>query len=285
MDTRSFPKFCCALLLVLWLAACNVFTEQTAEPTPDRTAIAATILAGIGATLTQDAKDATQAVPTAEAFTETPTLTPTLEISPTPKTVTVSVSVDTNCRTGPARVYDYLGGLLSGETAEVVARNAASDYWYIRNPDIPGGFCWLFGKYATVTGNTSVLPVFTPMPTPTPMPNFTLEYDSLDTCSGWYVNFKVTNTGGSTFRSYYIKVTDNLTNTTINYQADNFNKTSGCADIKLYGQVEKGASAFVHAYSFTYDPTGHGLSAAVMICTEKGLAGTCVTKRIDVTVP
>ncbi len=101
-------------------------------------------------------------------FTVTPSATPTITMTPTPEKPMLSVNVDTNCRVGPGGVYDYLGAILVGETAEIFARNANSTYWYIRNPDDSSGFCWAWGEYATVTGNTAGLPVFTPPPTPTP---------------------------------------------------------------------------------------------------------------------
>ena len=45
--------------------------------------------------------------------------------------------------------------------AEVVGRNLNGNYWYIRNPNDSNGYCWLWGEYATVTGNFAALPVFT----------------------------------------------------------------------------------------------------------------------------
>ena len=82
----------------------------------------------------------------------------------------ISVSTPTKCRTGPGIAYDRVGGLQVGEVVEVVGRNATGNYWIIRNPDRPGQRCWLWGEFATVTGNTSALPVYTPPPTPTPLP-------------------------------------------------------------------------------------------------------------------
>ena len=79
----------------------------------------------------------------------------------------VTVSQNTNCRTGPGVVYDLIGGLLIGEKAEVVGKYSAGNYWIINNPD-SSGTCWLWGQYATVTGNTAGLPEYTPPPTPTP---------------------------------------------------------------------------------------------------------------------
>ena len=80
----------------------------------------------------------------------------------------VSVSVNTNCRTGPGRSYDYRGALLVGETEEIVALSTVPNYWYITNPDQPGEFCYLWGEYAIVVGDTQALPEFTPLPSPTP---------------------------------------------------------------------------------------------------------------------
>jgi hypothetical protein len=79
--------------------------------------------------------------------------------------VLVSVSQATNCRTGPGQPYDQVSGLNPGETAEVVGKYTPANYWIIL---WPGGTCWLWGQYATITGDPSGLPEFTPPPTPTP---------------------------------------------------------------------------------------------------------------------
>jgi hypothetical protein len=78
------------------------------------------------------------------------------------------VSVETNCRSGPGTAYGALGALLVGQSAEVVGRSASSDSWIIKLPSNPAITCWLWGQYATVTGNTGNLPIITPPPTPTP---------------------------------------------------------------------------------------------------------------------
>lgn len=104
--------------------------------------------------------------------TDTPSpeivMTATITLTPTPETPMVSVSMDTNCRKGPGTVYDYIGALLVGETAEVVGASRDGEYWIIKNPD-RAGECWLWGRYATVTGPTEALPKYTPPPTPTPI--------------------------------------------------------------------------------------------------------------------
>ena len=98
--------------------------------------------------------------------------------APTATTVPkISVTTDTNCRKGTNVIYDYLGAFLIGDgKVPIVAKDPTGRYWYINNPDAPGG-CWVSGNYAVVEGDTSALPVFTPPPpptlTPTPTPTST----------------------------------------------------------------------------------------------------------------
>jgi len=79
----------------------------------------------------------------------------------------VQVSVSTNCRTGPGKIFDRISALLVGQEAEVIARNADGTYWVIRNP-AGSGHCWLWAFYATTQGPTAGLPVWDSPPTPTP---------------------------------------------------------------------------------------------------------------------
>ena len=87
--------------------------------------------------------------------------------TPTTSAVTLQVRVDTNCRTGPGRVYEILTILRIGKTAEVIGRNTAATYWVIKNPT-NAGQCWVWGNYATLTGHTASLPIWDPPATPTP---------------------------------------------------------------------------------------------------------------------
>lgn len=102
------------------------------------------------------------------AFTASASLAPSPGPSPTSTLTLVTVSLDTNCRSGPGKVYDHVGALLAGEQTEVVGWDGVGAYWYVKNPDQPGGFCWLWGQYATVTGDRQSLPLVAPPPTPIP---------------------------------------------------------------------------------------------------------------------
>ncbi len=111
---------------------------------------------------------------TTPQFTATPQFTSTAEFTPTPSVPMVTVSQATNCRTGPSTQYDLISALLIGETAEVVGKNTATNYWIIKTPGDPNSTCWLWGEYATVTGNVAALPEIAIPATPTPSPTPTL---------------------------------------------------------------------------------------------------------------
>jgi len=97
----------------------------------------------------------------------------TITLTASPSIPVVSVSVGTNCRSGPSKSYDVLGVLLAGKTAEVVGKNTETNYWIIKNPE-SSGTCWLLGEYATVSGNVAALQEYAIPPTPTPHPTVTL---------------------------------------------------------------------------------------------------------------
>jgi hypothetical protein len=227
--------------------------------------------------------------PVATFTPELPTLTPTATVSPAPLfTATaiipqISVSVNTNCRVGPGRVYDRVGALMVGEVAEVVGRDFTGNYWYIRNPDQGNGFCWLWGEYATLTGNFAVLPQYTPPPTPTPVPAFEPDYDGLETCVGWWVDFDLLNTGGISFRSVSLTVRDTATDTSVSLATDGFVDNSGCADSAHRDRLNPGDTRTVSSPAFAYNPSGHRLRATITVCSNLAQGGTCVTEVIEFT--
>jgi uncharacterized protein YgiM (DUF1202 family) len=96
-----------------------------------------------------------------------PTPTPQAGQTPTPSAVTLRVSVPTNCRVGPGRAFDIVSVLHTGKSVNVIARHATADFWVIENPGGSGN-CWVWGEYATFTGSPASLPVWDPPPTPTP---------------------------------------------------------------------------------------------------------------------
>jgi hypothetical protein len=149
-------------VLVVTALACN-FPSVAPTPTVDANATLTSLAS------TQIGQNTPAGLST---FTPTITLTPTSVPTGTSSVPMVSVSVDTNCRTGPGVVYDYVTGLLVGEKAEVVGKytSVSPTYWIIKKGSIT---CWLYGQYATVEGDISGLPEMVPPPSPTPVPTDT----------------------------------------------------------------------------------------------------------------
>ncbi len=166
---KTVLKFSLASMLLIFSQACTL-GATTPSPNTVNTAIAQTM-----AVLTQTPQPG---VPITGGESPTPTTTSTATLPPTAAPTSaftataavpqVSVYVATNCRTGPSTAYPRIGGLQIGQVADVVGRNATNTYWIIRNPSAPNQLCWLWGQFATLTGNTGALPVFTPPPPPPP---------------------------------------------------------------------------------------------------------------------
>ena len=219
-------------------------------------------------------------------ISETPSETPSPTLSPTPENPIVSVSENTNCRVGPGQPYELIGALLVGEETEIVARDPSGLYWYVRNLD-RGGYCWLWGYYATTSGNTESLPVFTPPPTPTftPSPtlepNFSVAYHHFDNCGAvWYIAYSISNNGGLTFQSVSTTTKDTDTNETVNYTKDAFDEWDICILQSSADDLTPGESGFTVSESLNNDPDNHTINATIKLCSEDGQGGTCVSKSI-----
>lgn len=271
------------------------------------TAAAETVVAGFTHTALLEILSPTSPEPTLTYSPEPPTLTPTITetvtptqiptetltatvtLTSTPSVPQISVSVPTNCRVGPGKVYKMVGALLVGEVAEVYGRDPTGNYWYIRNPDSPNNYCWLWGEYATVTGNISFLPVLTPPPTPiptitpTPVPNFEATYTGLDSCVGWWVEIRLQNTGSISFRSMGLTVKDTVTDVVLANFTNGFTDNDGCLSTNSRDTLVAGKKHVVSSPAFNYDPSGHKLQATIILCSDTNQNGTCATRTIKFT--
>lgn len=279
-------------VLILLLLSLGCAPIIGVAPTPVPGAMETTIAQMIAAALTQTAQSVPPtALPTdTPIFTftpEPPTFTPTVTLTSTPVFTStpvvplISVSVATNCRVGPGRIYDRVGALLVGQTAEVVGRNNVGNYWYIRNPSRNTDYCWLWGEYATVSGNVSVLPVYTPPPTPTPMPDFDPDYAGKETCAGWWVNIDLYNNGGITFKSVALTVRDLDSDVSVTIYTNGFTENEGCLDSATRDNLNPGATRTVSSGVFAYDVENHDLRATITLCSNVNQNGTCVTRVIE----
>ncbi len=221
--------------------------------------------------------------------TLTPSLTPTAVpiYTPTPVVPTIRVSVPTNCRSGPGIPYDIVGALLVGQTAQVLAVDPTRMFWYIPNPDSPGDFCWVWGQYATISGGTYLLPVYTPPPSPTPTvtetpaPDFDVSFEGLVTCaSSWWLQYTIKNTGLITFHSIGMIVKDTATDTSAAIISDSFFDQPDCSSSTTRAQLLPGKTVTVSPVELGYDPSGHKLKVTITLCSQDDQNGMCVTETI-----
>lgn len=218
--------------------------------------------------------------------TETPTLTPTITNTPTPEVAMVYASANTNCRTGQGTVFDWVTSLEAGKDAEAIGveNTGQYPYWYIQRPDQPTSYCWLWGKYATPSGPYESLPVYTPMPTPTPGEDYKLTYSGITQCApNWLVQFQIVNNGSRTFESWSSSGTDNsggLVNSP--NQWDEFYHFDGCTVLSKQKDLTPGEGSYLNVV-FNGDSSGHNLTIKIKVCTENGLGGDCFKRTFDLT--
>lgn len=287
-------------VLLLGIISCGLFDGSRVNPGANGTSIAQTLVAIIQATQqavtssyspTAPAPASDTPIFTSGPSTPTPTNTPTVTsaFTPTPFLPQISVSVPTNCRTGPGKAYEMVGALLVGKIVQVYARDPTGMYWYIRNPDSQGEYCWVWGEYATLTGLTYILPIYTPPPTPTPTltptpsPAFDASYSGLVACTGWWPEFKIKNTGTITFRSAGVILRDTVTSTSVTNITDGFIDNPDCTSTSTRKILAPNKSLNISAPGFVYDPTGHKLRATLTLCSDTGQNGMCVTDTITFT--
>jgi hypothetical protein len=257
-----------------------------AAPTLDPNTVGTAIMQTMAVALTQTSGAVPVGMLSSPTFTPEPTLSPTVTLTPTPLlTATplvplISVSVATNCRVGPGQAYERVGALLVGDVTEVNGRDPTGRYWFVRNPDRSNQYCWLWGEYATVVGNASALPIYTPPPTPTPVPGFDANYVELETCAGWWVNIQLTNTSGIAFKSIALAVRDTDTGDDVSMYADRFTAVNDCVGSTTEDILNPGETLTVSSPAFAYEPRGHRLRATITLCTATGQNGTCVTQVI-----
>jgi hypothetical protein len=288
------------LVCLVFASACNLPGQGPAAagtPPVENLPIETQVALMVASTLTSQANLAGGMTATQEAlatntpeFTPTPTLSPTQTSTLTPSVPMVTVSVNTNCRSGPSTVYDILGVMMVGHQAQVVGRSTLSDTMIIQLPSNLNVTCWLWAGNATVSGDTSGLPVFpipaTPTPkfSPTPQVSFSVAYASTDFCLGLYrVKFKITNTGILTWESDQVSVTDQATSVTKTITYDNFPYYSASCDTGADLNLEKGEVGYTTSDGFVVNPAGHAMAALIQVCSQDGMVGTCLQKSITFT--
>ncbi|MBI4731256.1 MAG: SH3 domain-containing protein [Chloroflexi bacterium] len=258
--------------LLFMLSACNLHLDQLQPSSSPNDAISQS---------TQTLTDPGQSQP------QTPA-------SPLVSAPLVSVSMDTNCRSGPDKQYDKLGVLLVGEKAEVVGRNTVANYWVIENPDAPGT-CWLWGMYATIEGDTTNLPEITPPPTPTSPPPTTVPYTDftvtfVNLCGGSsspWANFLVSNTGTLALESQDLHVVDLTASSNLYGPATSdtpFRANTNCDDTTLVDSISAGSTGYSRCKLSSAVP-GHTARVTIELCSQNGNTGSCMEKIFAFIIP
>ncbi len=271
------------VMFALILQACNLpGNAPTSEPTADPLLAAQmTITALAGQSTPTEVPPTFTALPT---FSPVPESTSPPAFTPTPSFAYVTLSEATNCRVGAAVSFGLVDTFLAGQTIEVIGKHPFDNYWYVRSPNNPSVYCWLWGFYAT-GANLGNVPVLTPQPTytPVPAPSFDASYVNYGSCIGWWTRYNLKNTGQITFKSMSISVTDTITNETRISTRDGFQDVNACLLSAVTPTIGPGEAYTVVGPSLSADPGGHKLSANITLCTETGQGGSCISKTIEFT--
>lgn len=278
---KKHPTFLSFIMLLVASLACS----QSGAPAPpqDPNAMNTSIAQSIAQRQTEAAALFTPtitSIPGTATSTPAETPSPTLEITATLEDPMLSVSADTNCRVGPGAIYERVGVLLVGEITEVLGRDFKGEYWYVRNPDEGAEACWVWGEYATVTGNMLSVPFMTPLPPP--IASFTIAFNKIQNCSVRWLDLSITNTSTVVFESISLVIKDSSTTpeTVLTQKSNDFTHSKGCDSPIDTDTLLSGATVTVSSPFFSYDPKGHNINAQATLCSEPDQKGLCATQEI-----
>jgi len=298
---NKLPFVILSIFAILSLAACNTAATQQTVNTADlqtlvALSIAQTQLAGTVTAIAQNGSSST-IIPTATAMnlpevSATPTLTPAAAVSQTPKGVWLTINQNTNCRVGPASSFAVVNVMEKGRYLQALGRSTINGYYYVINPALNNSFCWIWDQYATISGDVTGLPAYTPQSsptptlTPTPVADIAVSYVGVTACGANYsLRLSLLNTGSMTWKSVKLIVTDNTTSTVFTHTSDAFNGFNGCTGDGAQADLTQGESSYLSNYApgqFTYDPAGHSLTVTLIVYSADGLSGTSITKTLTV---
>lgn len=285
-------RWMCAVLPIVMLLisslACDVSSQTTSGETDlgatETMQALATIVAGTLEPGADEESSAAEEPESSEDEPSEPSATPTITLTPTLGAPMVSVSVDTNCRFGPGEVYEYEGAILVGEQAGVAGKLADESFWYIENPDAPPPYCWIWGAYASVSGDKNGIPILTPPPTPTATPepmNFVASEYAVIQCVDHAFVTKIANTGAVPIESYTITIVHPNENMTLVSTQGFFADDPVCGFAHV-DNVPVGGIEFIVAEGFQV-PSGL-YKVTVKVCTEDGMGGTCKETYFEATI-
>ena len=281
MNNRIINLITFMIILVNTASCRPTTTEVVSTPTVDQTRIAREVEGTITAYV--------MSVQPTPRPTLTPSLTPLPSLTPTPQKVTGTVMQDSACRSCPDEVYDLVDYLHPGDQIELQARSADNSAWYIPKPGDPQAFCWLAAGLVNASGDPETLPVYTPMPSPTPIPpDFGIKYIGYGNCvqdGKFHLSLNIINTGSTVWQMMYVKITDTLTGKRYTLDTKTFVEyLYQCQWGGIYPEnLFKGATAHIGLPVMDDDPKGHLLLIDVTLCENEINRYPCLTRSIEVT--
>ncbi len=100
--------------------------------------------------------------------TTIPIVSPVSPLIPPPTAPPMaSAQQNTNCRSGPSRVYEIDSTFFEGQSTPIQGRNADNTWWLIQDP-LGGKDCWVWDGSVEVSGDLSAVLVVQSPPTPKP---------------------------------------------------------------------------------------------------------------------
>jgi len=158
------------------LAASNVsaaLPTAAVLPQPSPTVVMTTVVMATAVVTSPaavaSAPDVTASAKLTESTDVTLAVTATSIPVPTPATAPmVRASSEINVRGGPGVEYPLAGALGTGETAQLLGKNAAGDWWEVALAT--GGSGWVYGQLVETAGDVSTVAVALNIPTPPPTP-------------------------------------------------------------------------------------------------------------------
>jgi hypothetical protein len=184
-------------------------------------------------------------------------------------------------------VYDLLHTYLAGDQAGLLGKNADESFYFTTDQNGINPDCWMWGQYATPVGDTALLPVFTPPPTPTPNPDFEVAYDRNDGAAGtWHLIFKIDNTGSIPWESALLYVYDPTSFDEAGHFANDFwefNTHGSTID-----SIPVGGTAYFHSGGIRnplFTPGGGLVDIYMILCDQEYLGGYCKAKMFTIEFP
>lgn len=292
MRKSWFSLFHAIIVTSLVLSAC----ASPSDPAAAQTAAAQTLDAALGLAEEESALQTAEAENAALQATNDALATANAELqsggTATANAAATLAAVPTqliapngaSCRVGPDGAFAKTADLVAGQAYDVFARSLDGEWWQIASPDGGGETCWVFWDDALeFTGEVFNLPLVAgpSLPTatvaPTHAPGISVRFIDDFTCSGVrFALVRVVNLGPDTYQSAIVILADDIGDEITRSDGNNeFFPTAdpcGTPGPTLGPGQEKYVSVRI-----TGAAPGDTLRIRVIVCTEKGAGGECVS--------